>query len=160
MASFWWVSPLGSCFCWCFRNFSLTWAGSWGARNRFWSNVYVVNCLWGYHPPYRDDIVYGRSLSHCFFTIMNTPKKGNFQFCFPGLLGIHSESFLKKVSVRRSYFDWPKSWTSFEALWKCHIQKIFITFSRVHQIQDLGQSKYKLRLSSKRTHWISKILFN
>ena len=31
--------------------------------------------------------------------------------------------------------------TSFEALWKCHLQKIFITFSRVHQIQDLGQSK-------------------
>ena len=29
------------------------------------------------------------SYSHCFFTIMNTQKKGNFQFCFPGLLGIH-----------------------------------------------------------------------
>ena len=39
--------------------------------------------------------------------------------------------------------------TSFEALWKCHIQKVFITFSRVRQIQDLGQSKYKLRLFSK-----------
>ena len=50
--------------------------------------------------------------------------------------------------------------TSFEALWKCHIQKIFITCSRVRQIQDLGQSKYKLRLFSKRTHGISKILFN
>ena len=50
--------------------------------------------------------------------------------------------------------------TSFEALWKCHIQKIFITCSRVHQIQDLGQSKYKLRLFSKRTHGISKIVFN
>ena len=50
--------------------------------------------------------------------------------------------------------------TSFEALWKCHLQKIFITFSRVRQIQDLGQSKYKLRLFSKRTHGISKILFN
>ena len=49
--------------------------------------------------------------------------------------------------------------TSFEALWKCHLQKIFITFSRVHQIQDLSQSKYKLRLFSKRTHRISKILF-
>jgi hypothetical protein len=50
--------------------------------------------------------------------------------------------------------------TSFEALRKCHLQKIFITFSRVSQIQDLGQSKYKLRLFSKRTHWISKTLFN
>ena len=49
---------------------------------------------------------------------------------------------------------------SFEALWKCHLLKIFITFSKVRQIQDLGQSKYKLRLSSKRTHRISKILFN
>ena len=29
--------------------------------------------------------------------------------------------------------------TSFEALWKCHLQKIFITCSRVRQIQDLGQ---------------------
>ena len=50
--------------------------------------------------------------------------------------------------------------TSFEALSKCHLQKIFITFSRVRQIQNLGQSKYKLRLFSKRTHGISKILFN
>ena len=49
--------------------------------------------------------------------------------------------------------------TSFEALWKCHLQKIFITFSKVRQIQDLGQSKYKLRLFSKRTHEISKIIF-
>ena len=49
--------------------------------------------------------------------------------------------------------------TSFEALWKCHIQKIFLTFSRVRKIQDLGQSKYELRLISKRTHGISKILF-
>ncbi len=49
--------------------------------------------------------------------------------------------------------------TSFEALWKCHLQKIFITCSRVHKIQDLGQLKYKLRLFSKRTHGISKILF-
>jgi hypothetical protein len=41
-------------------------------------------------------------------------------------------------------------------------QKTFLeaTFSRVRQIQDLGQSKYKLRLFSKRTHGISKILFN
>ena len=47
---------------------------------------------------------------HYLFTIMNTPKKGTFQFCFPGLLGIHRnpkwkeflrsrESFLKKVSI-------------------------------------------------------------
>jgi len=50
--------------------------------------------------------------------------------------------------------------SSLEALWKCHLQKIFIIFSRVRQIQDLGQSKYKLRLSSKRTHGISKILSN
>ena len=50
--------------------------------------------------------------------------------------------------------------TSFEALRKCHLQKVFTTFSRVHQIQDLGQSRYKLRLFSKRTHGISKILFN
>ena len=47
--------------------------------------------------------------------------------------------------------------TSFEALWKCHVQKI--TFSRVQQIQDLGQSKYKLRPFSKRTHRILKILY-
>ena len=33
------------------------------------------------------------------------------------------------------------------------------TCSRILQIQDLGQSKYKLRLFSKRTHGISKILF-
>ena len=165
---------------------------------------------------------------------MNTQKKGNFQFCFPGLLGIHRnpkskeffksrESFLKKVSVctltdlnpgfggpwkklwiffvygtfimpqKRSFgrnFFWISCtgskmpfWQffhsakmallnpcmkfkkkfdqkpSYEALWKCHIQKIFVTCSRVRQIQDLGQSKYKLRLFSKRTHGISKIIF-
>ena len=49
--------------------------------------------------------------------------------------------------------------TSFEALWKCNFQKIFITCSRICQIQDLGLSKYKLKLFSKRTHGISKILF-
>ena len=27
--------------------------------------------------------------THYLFTIMNTQKKDNFQFCFPGLLGIH-----------------------------------------------------------------------
>ena len=36
--------------------------------------------------------------------------------------------------------------TSFEALWKCHLQKIFITFSKVRQIHDLGQSKYKIMI--------------
>ena len=49
--------------------------------------------------------------------------------------------------------------TSFEALWKCHLLKLFVICSRVRQIQDLGQSKYKLTLFSKRTHRISKILF-
>ena len=48
---------------------------------------------------------------------------------------------------------------SFEALRKGHILKISRTCPRVCQIQDLGQSKYKLRLFSKRTHGISKILF-
>ena len=166
---------------------------------------------------------------------MNTWKKGTFQFCFPGLLGIHRnpkwkeflksrESFLKKVPIctltdlntgfggpwnklqiilvngtfimpQKKYFGQKKFWisctgskvpfwqngkiakmallnpcmkfkncfdqkNSFEALWKCHLQKIFTTFTRVRQIQDLGQSKYKLRLFSKRTHRISKILFN
>jgi hypothetical protein len=31
---------------------------------------------------------------------------------------------------------------------------------RVHQIQDLGQSEKKTKIISKRTHKISKILFN
>ena len=50
------------------------------------------------------------SSTHYLFTIMNTQKKGTFQFCFPGLLQIHRnpkwkeflrsrESFLKKVSI-------------------------------------------------------------
>ena len=55
----------------------------------------------------------------------------------------------------KTFFDQK---TLFEALWKCHLQKIFITFSRVRQIQDLGQSKYKLTFLE-RTHGISKILF-
>ena len=41
----------------------------------------------------------------------------------------------------------------------CHLQKIFITFSRVRKIQDLGHLKYKQRLFSKRTHGILKIIF-
>ena len=32
---------------------------------------------------------------------------------------------------------------SFEALWKCHLEKIFITCPRVRQIQDLCRKKYK-----------------
>ena len=31
----------------------------------------------------------GKNHTLFFFTIMNTQKKGAFQFCFPGLLGIH-----------------------------------------------------------------------
>ena len=62
---------------------------------------------------------------------------------------------------------WPKIFsnfflgqkTFFEALQKCHLLQIFITFSWVRQIQDLDQSKYKLRLFSKRTHRILTILF-
>ena len=37
--------------------------------------------------------------------------------------------------------------SSFQALWKYHFQKIF---SRVCQIQDLGRSRYKLRLFFKK----------
>ena len=49
---------------------------------------------------------------------------------------------------------------SFEALWRCHLQIISLTCSRVRQIQDLGQLKYKTEIFSQRTHKISKILFN
>ena len=70
-------------------------------------------------------------------------------------------------SILPKWHFWTRAWNSkkkfakithFKALWKCHLKKIFITFSRVRQIQDLGQSKYKLRLFSKRTHGILKIL--
>ena len=63
-------------------------------------------------------------------------------------------------SILPKWHCWTHAWnskicfgqkTSFEAFWKCHIQEIFITFSRVRQIQDLGWSKYKLRLFLKRT---------
>ena len=49
--------------------------------------------------------------------------------------------------------------TSFEELGKCHVQKIFITFSRVCQIKVLGQLKYKLRLFFKKNSRDLKILF-
>jgi uncharacterized Fe-S radical SAM superfamily protein PflX len=39
--------------------------------------------------------------------------------------------------------------TSFEASWKNHHQKISLTCPRVHQIQDLGQLKYKTEIFSK-----------
>ena len=87
--------------------------------------------------------------------------------------GFKSAILAEWKNCQNGTFEFTRSWslsfsnmtifwqkTSFEALWKCHFQKIFITFSRVRQIQDLGQSKYKLRLFSKRTHGISKILFN
>ena len=50
--------------------------------------------------------------------------------------------------------------TSFEALWRWHFQKICLKSPRVSQIQDLGQSEYKTEIFSKRTHKISKIMFN
>ena len=65
-----------------------------------------------------------------------------------GLQFFHSAkmAFLNPCMKFKTFFDQK---TLFEALWKCHLQKIFITFSRVRQIQDLGQSKYKLRLPQK-----------
>ena len=54
-------------------------------------------------------------------------------------------------------FGWK---TSFEALWRWHLQKISLTCPRVSQIQDLGKSEQKTEIFSKRTHKISKILFN
>ena len=62
-------------------------------------------------------------------------------------------------SVLPKYHFWTRAWNSkfflakrllLRALWKCHIQNISIPCSRVRQIHDLGQSKYKLRLFSKR----------
>ena len=87
---------------------------------------------------------YARSISssHCFFTIMNGK--------------IAKMALLNPCMKFKTFFGQK---TSFEALWKCHLQKVFITFSRVRQIQDLGQSKYKLRLFSKMTHGILRNLF-
>ena len=57
--------------------------------------------------------------SHCFFRIMNIKRKGTFQFCFPGLLGIHSNPNWKEIfemlwilfeKILSLYFDCPKSW--------------------------------------------------
>ena len=120
--------------------------------------VRKYNCTW------RNNII-------LFFTIKNTPKKGNFQFCISGLLGIHRNPNLKEfLKFRESFWHfWPLAWNSriffAKRLLLRHYEsaiynKIFLTFSRVCQIQDLGQSKYKLRLFSKRTQGISKILFN
>ena len=58
--------------------------------------------------------------AHCFFTIMNIKRKGTFQFCFPGLIGIHRntnwfflkccESFLRKSSVCGFDRPWDMFW--------------------------------------------------
>ena len=50
--------------------------------------------------------------------------------------------------------------TFFETLLKCHILKISITCPKVRQIQDLGQSKYKLRIFSKGLTIFIFFLFN
>ena len=44
--------------------------------------------------------------------------------------------------------------TSFEALWRWHLQEISLTCPRVSQIHDLGQSEYKTEIFSKRTQKI------
>ena len=54
-------------------------------------------------------------------------------------------------------FFWLKDF--FWGIVKVPFTKISITFSMVCQIQDLGRSKYKLRLFSKRTHRILKDSF-
>ena len=46
--------------------------------------------------------------------------------------------------------------TSFQALWRWHLQKISLTYPK---FLDLGQSEYKTEIFSKRTHKISKIIF-
>ena len=48
----------------------------------------------------------------------------------------------------------------FRGIMKVPFTKDIHKFFQGPQIQDVGQSKYKLRLFSKRTHRISKILFN
>ena len=65
------------------------------------------------------------------------------------------------VSKSQKQFSLKVQWNSFEALQKCHIQKMSITITcyRVPQTHDLGQSNYKLMIFSKRTHNISKIIF-
>ena len=71
-------------------------------------------------------------------------------------------------SILPKWHFWTHAWNSklflpkdfFWGIMKVPFTKTFITFSRVRQIQDFGQSKYKLGLFSKRTHGISKILFN
>ena len=40
-----------------------------------------------------------QSMSHCFFTILNIKRKGNFQFCFPSLLGIHRNWKIVKMAL-------------------------------------------------------------
>ena len=69
---------------------------------------------------------------------------------------IHSSSWLVRFDAHwpalgtnvgsLSFFCFCLQKTSFEASWKCHILKISVTCLRVHQIQNLGQSKYKLRI--------------
>ena len=91
------------------------------------------------------------------------------------------ESFLRKSSVcTLTYLNpgfggpWDMLWiflgystfiilTSKEVFWPKNFWSIMkVPYPKnIHNIiQDLGQSKYKLRIFSKRTHAISKILFN
>ena len=54
--------------------------------------------------------------SHCFFTIMNIKRKDTFQFCFPGLLNIHTnpnwKEFLKRCESQ--HFKIPFNLGSYE----------------------------------------------
>ena len=102
-----------------------------------------IFCIWHFHYASKE-VFWPKS----FLNFMHEFKSAIFQFwqngTFEPVHEISSKIFLAKSLLLKHYED--------------DICKKICP--RVRQIQDLGQSKYKLRLFSKRTHGISKILSN
>ena len=111
----------------------------WGTLEK----VMDIFCIWHFH----------NASKEVFW-----PKKiSNFTHGFKSaILAIFPFSQNGSFEIQKLF--WPKGF--FWGIMKVpYTKNIHNLFSRVCQIQDLGQSKCKLRLFSKRTHGISKILF-
>ena len=74
----------------------------------------------------------------------------------PELKNCRNGTFEPVHEIQKTF--WPKDF--FLSTMKVTFSNKILTYPRVSQMQDLGQSEYKTDIFSKRTHNISKLLFN
>ena len=104
------------------------------------SKVYLINRLLGYPPsPYRDDIVYGRPLSHLWEQFSPTHKVHIFQEGHKiwrnlPLISFDISKCIRLMSKLIHTFLWPSQKTSTLWAWSCLLQEFFKTSIQINQM--------------------------